>query len=155
MAGWVGSVIAVAGTLLGATLAYLFQRANALRSEVFTRDERLRQERMAAYSGFAGAMASLRQGVVSLWLVKQRMKDGPELLAAYTEADRLGALANHARLRAQLVAGDARIVAVAGAAFHPIDAISQAPDREKLVSHEKKLLELLDEFISVARDEIQ
>ena len=42
------------GTLLGSTVTYVFQRVNAGRVEKFARDERLRQERIAAYSGFAG-----------------------------------------------------------------------------------------------------
>ena len=66
MGGWQGSAIAVAGTLAGATLACLFQRANALRLESFGRAERLRQERIAAYGAFVGAVTGLRQGVVTL-----------------------------------------------------------------------------------------
>jgi hypothetical protein len=48
MAGWTNSMIAVAGTLLGATLAFAFQRANAIRSERFTRAQNLRNDRIAA-----------------------------------------------------------------------------------------------------------
>lgn len=54
MQGLLASVIAVVGTLLGSTVTYVFQRVNAGRVERFARDERLRQERIAAYSGFAG-----------------------------------------------------------------------------------------------------
>jgi hypothetical protein len=54
MQGLLASVIAVVGTLLGFTVTYVFQRVNADRVERFARDERLRQERIAAYSGFAG-----------------------------------------------------------------------------------------------------
>ncbi|MFE0930627.1 hypothetical protein ACFW4O_30810 [Streptomyces mutabilis] len=60
------SVIAVLGTLLGSGLTYLFQRQTMNRSEQFTRNERLRQERIAAYSAFAGALANYRRGQMDL-----------------------------------------------------------------------------------------
>jgi hypothetical protein len=56
---------------VGSTVTSVFQRVNAGRVERFARDERLRQERMAAYSGFAGAITELRRGVISLWFVRQ------------------------------------------------------------------------------------
>lgn len=70
MQGLLASVIAVVGTLLGSAVTYVFQRVNAGRVETFARDERLRQERIAAYSGFAEAITELRQGVISLWFVR-------------------------------------------------------------------------------------
>jgi membrane protein YqaA with SNARE-associated domain len=42
------SMIAVAGTLLGSTTTYIFQRLTAGRAEEFARNERLRQERLVA-----------------------------------------------------------------------------------------------------------
>jgi hypothetical protein len=54
------SVIAVLGTLGGATASYLFQGKISERNESKARDERLRQERLAAYSSFAGAVMDLR-----------------------------------------------------------------------------------------------
>jgi membrane protein YqaA with SNARE-associated domain len=88
---WMGNVIAVAGTLLGSVAGYVFQRLNAGRTERFARDERLRQERMAAYSGYAGAVTDLRRAVVSLWFLLQRTDSGDaERRAAYTDADRFG-----------------------------------------------------------------
>jgi hypothetical protein len=44
------SVIAVLATLGGATASYLFQGKISERNESKARDERLRQERLAAYS---------------------------------------------------------------------------------------------------------
>ena len=54
------SVIAVLGTLGGATASYLFQGKISERNESKARDERLRQERLGAYSSFAGAVMDLR-----------------------------------------------------------------------------------------------
>ena len=51
MQGLLASVIAVVGTLLGYTVTYVFQRVNAGHVETFKRDQRLRPEGIAAYSG--------------------------------------------------------------------------------------------------------
>jgi hypothetical protein len=60
MAVVLASVIAVLGTLGGATASFLFQRNISERNESKARDERLRQERLAAYSSFAAAVMDLR-----------------------------------------------------------------------------------------------
>jgi hypothetical protein len=52
MQGLLASVIAVVGTLLGSTVTYVFQRANAGCVERFARDERLRQERNSGLQRF-------------------------------------------------------------------------------------------------------
>jgi hypothetical protein len=110
------SVIAVAGTLLGSAITYLFQRLGAGR----VGEERLRQERLASYSALVGAMTELRQGVITLWFVRRR--DVPrrsDLNAAFIESDRLGAAADHARLRVQLITEDEDIATLADVAFEP------------------------------------
>lgn len=61
------SLIAVAGTLLGSLLTYLFQRRTALRTEAAARSERLRQDQLAACAGFAGAITELKRAVMASW----------------------------------------------------------------------------------------
>jgi len=155
--GWLTSAIAVTGTLLGATISYVFQRSHAGRAERFARDERLRQERIATYSAFAGAITELRRGVISLWFHQRRQDDSadPELRAAFTEADRLGAAAAHARFRVQLIAGDTDLVALADAASEPIGAIRGAADRAELVKHEDLCQERLTAFITAAGAQVR
>lgn len=156
MDAWLGSVIAVAGTLLGSVAAYVFQRLNAGRTERFARDERLRLERIATYSGYAGAVTDLRRAVISLWLLRQRADhEDPDLLAAYTEADRFGAVAAGSRFRVQLLADDARLVALAAAAAEPIDSIRDAADRAELREHEDRCEEALRVFIASASAQIR
>ena len=60
MAVVLAGVIAVLGTLGGATASYLFQGKISERNESKARDEQLRQERLAVYSSFAGAVMELR-----------------------------------------------------------------------------------------------
>jgi hypothetical protein len=136
---------------LGSTVTYVFQRVSAGRVERFARDERLRQERIAAYSGFAGAITELRQGVISLWFVRHRDDAArPELYAARAASDRLGAAADHARFRVQLLAENPNLLALADAAFEPISAIHHAADRAALVEHENRCQDLLKAFITAA-----
>ena len=153
---WVGSVIAVAGTLLGSVAGYVFQRLNAGRTERFARDERLRQERMAAYSGYAGAITDLRRAVISLWFVRRRTGPGdPERNAAHTEADRFGAAAAASRFRVQLLAEDLALVALAAAAAAPIESVHDAADSADLREHENRCEEGLHAFVSAASAQLR
>lgn len=69
MSAVVASLIAVAGTLLGASSTYWFQQRAAQRAEATARQERLRQDQLAACSEFAAAVDALEAaGVESLWL---------------------------------------------------------------------------------------
>jgi len=115
------SVIAVAGTLLGSTITYLFPRSSTERAERFARGERLRQERLATYTAFVGAMTELRHGAISLRFTRHRDDpDGPDVTAAFTESNRLGAVANHACFRVQLIAEDPDLVALAAPRSSPL-----------------------------------
>lgn len=149
------SIIAVAGTLLGSTVTFAFQRATAHRAEKFARDERLRQERLASYSAFAGAVTELRRGVISLWFHRRNRTEGPELVALHTESDSLGAAADHARFRIQLLADDLQLVALADAAFEPISAIRHAADLADLKEHETRCQNALTAFITAARAHVR
>jgi len=150
MDGLLTSVIAVAGTLAGSSLTYLFGRLTARRAELVARDERLRQERIAAYTAFAGAMTDLRQAVISRWLTQQQAPDGPDTRAAWTEADKRGAAADHARLRVRILTQDTELLRLADAAFEPISALNTATDRAELSGHEDRGQEILTAFIEAA-----
>jgi hypothetical protein len=149
------SIVAVAGTLLGSTTTYVFQRLTAGRAEEFARSEQLRQERLAAYSAFAGAVTQLRQAVIAVWFRQHRDHPDPEgVYALRAEADRLGAVADHARFRVQMVARDPDLVRQADAVFEPIDAIVEAADLAKLKEHETRCQELVKAFIATAGDQV-
>src|SRR5689334_11325211 len=83
------SLIAVAGTLLGSLSTYLFQRRTALHTERVTREERLRQDRLAACGTFAAVITEVKRAVITAWFRRDEHDD--EWRAAMTEADRMGA----------------------------------------------------------------
>jgi hypothetical protein len=149
------SLIAVGGTLAGAGLTYLFGQLTARRAERVARGERLRQELIAAYAGFAGAVTELRQAVISRWLSQQRDPHGPETGAAWIEADRRGAAADQARFTLRLLTEDSELLDLADAVFEPIGALGDAADLAELKAHEVRCQELLTEFVRVAGRQVR
>lgn len=63
----IASAIAVLGTLLGSGITLAFQQRTTEKGHQFARDERLRQERLDAYSIYAGALVNYRRCLVHLW----------------------------------------------------------------------------------------
>jgi hypothetical protein len=132
-------LIAVAGTLLGSVSTYWFQQKAARRSETDARQERLRQDRLAACSEFATAVSNLRSSVIAVWFRKNR-KDrqltDDEAVAgyhmAYTEADRLGAAAGTAKFRMLLVIDDPELSGLADAALRQVGAVMPARDKAEV-----------------------
>lgn len=149
MDGVLTTVIAISGTLAGSSLTYLFGLLSSRRTERVARDERLRQERINAYVAFAGAMTELRQAVIAKWFLKQR-DDEEKKRAAYTESDKRGAAADHARLRVQMLTDDAELRRLADAAFEPIGGLHDAPDLTALREQEELSQATLSAFIEAA-----
>ena len=157
------SIVAVAGTLLGSAATYIFQRLNAGRAEAFARNEQRRQERLAAYSAFASAITELRTAVIAVWFRQHRAhrdaddahRDADDVAALRAEANRLGAAADHARFRVQLLSRDPGLVSCADAAFEPIDAIYGAADLPEARVYETRCQEILGQFITAAGDEVR
>ena len=142
-------VIGVAATLLGSCSTYLFQSRTARRAEVFARDERLRQEQLIACSAYAASLTGLKRGLTGLWF--QRDQEGePAWKQAHGEADQLGAAAEAARFRVQLVTGDSRLIMLADSAFAALGAIRTASDRTEVAEVEKQFEGALKEFVIAA-----
>ena len=150
----VASLIAVVGTLLGSATTYLFQRQTIERAERFARQERLRQERMAVYGAFAGAVTDHRRAVVNLWFRRGAGPDDPGYRAAREECDRLGAALDHARFQVQLIADDTELLALAAGAHHRTSAISEAVDLDELKSHENRSRDAVGSFVTAASAQI-
>jgi hypothetical protein len=150
----IASLIAVAGTLLGSATTYLFQRQTVERAERFARQERLRQERMAIYGAFAGAVTEHRRAVVNLWFRRGADREDPDYRAARNECDHLGAALDHARFQVQLIADDGSLMALANAAHKPTSAISSAADRAELMTCENQSRDAVSAFIAAAAAQV-
>jgi hypothetical protein len=81
--GFWTALVAVAGTLGGATMTYIFGRHAAAEAESFARREQVRQDRLAAYLSFAEALSAFRWACYERW---HREHDDPRGDAAKTAA---------------------------------------------------------------------
>ncbi|WP_329279952.1 hypothetical protein [Streptomyces sp. NBC_01451] len=148
------SLIAVAGTLLGSIITFVFQRRSSVQAEIFARSLQLRQERLTTYSAYAGAVTALKQGTVALWFRLQGDADSPETRQAFTECDRLGAATENAQFRVRLLAEDDVLVALAASASDAIGPIRRASTRAELIEREQELQDALNAFIAAAAIQI-
>jgi hypothetical protein len=142
-------VIGVAATLLGSFSTYRFQQRTAERAEAFAREERLHQEQMVACSAYAGTLTELKRGLVTLWFHREDHASAA-WQATRIECDRLGANAESARFRVQLVSGDSELMVLADSAFSSIDGIHAASDRNELIRAEERFESAVKEFITAA-----
>ena len=148
-------LIGVAATLLGSFTTYLFQSRTAERAQSFERDERLRYEQLNACSAFASALTELKRGLITLWFRRGEDAQGADYLAARIEGDRLGASAEAAQFRVQLVLGDPELVMLADAAFTAVGAISSSPDRNELRERENHFEAAVTAFIRAAAERLR
>ena len=148
-------LIGVAATLLGSFTTYLFQSRTAERAQDFERSERLRYEQVNACSAFASAMTELKRGLITLWFYHQRDAAGEDYAAARIECDRLGASAEAARFRVQLVSGDPEVEMLANAAFTTVGALSSSPDRDELRERENHFEAAVTTFIHAASGQLR
>jgi hypothetical protein len=135
-------LIAVSATLPGSFGTYIFQQRSAVRAEVSAREERLRQERLAACGAFATAVTEFICGVVAAWL---RRSDPGEHRLALAEADRLGTFAEVAQFRLLLVSG--RPEPLADAAFAHMDTLGSAAGLAELKAAEADFGAAVSAFI--------
>jgi hypothetical protein len=148
-------LIAILGTLLGSTTSFLFQRRSADRAEEFARAERLRQERLMAYSAYAGAITELKRGIIGCWFRRRDTPGSAAYLEARAECDQLGAAAEQTQFRMRLISEDPALAALADAAFATIGAIDRATDNDQLAERETQCLKTLNAFIAHAAAQLR
>ncbi|WP_129788648.1 hypothetical protein [Promicromonospora panici] len=127
----VTSVVAVVGTLLGSLATHYFQRRNRADAERFQRNERLRQERVSAYTAFGGALGNLRRTSKDRWYAIHDQRDGadPEMLRY--ETYRLYTTALEALFRVQLITESGELIELGRQALDDVDRIKPNLEREE------------------------
>ncbi|MFF3845811.1 hypothetical protein [Streptomyces sp. NPDC002328] len=146
------SVIAVLGTLLGAGLTHRFQSRSVERTERFTRDERLRQERMDAYGAYAGALVNYRRILVHRWFREHEGASAEEVTEVRVEGYTLRSVAQEALFRVQMLAPDDALVERGRDVLTQIDLLVKAEDRPALDRRRDITRSLVTEFVTAARD---
>lgn len=128
----IASAIAVLGTLLGSAVTFAFQQRVAERGHDFTRGEKLRQERLDAYTAYAGALVNFRRTLVHLWFCthaqsyEQNREDPGQVAARSYE---LRSSAQEALFRLQMLTGDEALSARAQALFAEIAVVHKTESR--------------------------
>lgn len=113
----ISAIVAVAGTILGAILAYVFQNRASERVEASALQRELRAERTSVYSSYITALTEFSRGQTDWYNRRKEDLDGAATLAARIESYRLKSVAQALLARVQLVAGDQAVVAAAVNAF--------------------------------------
>ncbi|WP_166663521.1 hypothetical protein [Streptomyces sp. NBC_00582] len=145
------SVIAVLGTLLGAGLTHRFQVRAVERTERFTRDERLRQERMDAYGSYAGALVNYRRALVHRWFREHEGGSPEEVTENRMAGYELRSVAQEALFRVQMLSPDETLVQRAWEVLLQIDRVHKAADPEDFDRCRDITRELIKDFVTTAK----
>lgn len=155
MGSAITSLIAILGTLLGATATYVFQMRTAKQARQSAREERLWQERLAAYSAFAGALTDFRKSQNDRWHRKQEDPKSSEYVAARDESYRQRAIATAALFRLRLVTPNQDLDELASLALRLTEEIHEATDEQDRTDRGRKARRALLNFAQAAAANVQ
>lgn len=131
-------------------MTHLLQRLNADRVERLARDRQLRDDRLAVYSAFVGALVEFRRGQYDRAHRRFDGSDGEDYREARTESYRLRSAAQLELFRVQLVASDADITRCADEAMKLAEAIHDAQSVDEIQELGARAKLAANEFIDIA-----
>ncbi|MFB7365458.1 hypothetical protein [Streptomyces hydrogenans] len=144
------ALIAVAGTLLGVIATHWFQGRMTLRTAALARNEQLRQERIAAFSAFAGAVVEYRRSQNDRWFRAVENPGSEEAEESRHASYRQRTAAHQALFRVQLICDDAALRQLAEAAFVDTHCLHEAVGAEDRAHRSEQAKEALSRFIAAA-----
>ena len=150
----IASGIAVLGTLLGSGLTLAFQQRTTDRSHEFARREKLRQERLDAYSVYAGALINYRRCLVHLWFCEHEQPPPEDPDTVRVRAYDLRSNAQEALFRAQVLTDDAALSQSAGTVLADITALSKTEDRLQFDERRPATLDGITRLIMTAKQHL-
>ncbi|GHD35611.1 hypothetical protein [Streptomyces galbus] len=128
----IASAIAVLGTLLGSGITLAFQQRTIDRSHHLARRETLRQERLDAYSAYAGALVNYRRCLIHLWFCGQEQPPPEDPDAVRIRAYDLRSAAQEALFRVQMLTDDAGLGRAAADLLDGVTMLQKAETRAAL-----------------------
>ncbi|MFD6172966.1 hypothetical protein [Streptomyces coeruleorubidus] len=128
----IASGIAVLGTLLGSGITLAFQQRTVDRSHELTRREKLRQERLDAYSAYAGALVNYRRCLVHLWFCEHEQPPHEDPDTVRIRAYDLRSNAQEALFRAQMLTEEETLSQAAEKVLADVTALSKTDSRTEL-----------------------
>jgi hypothetical protein len=144
------ALIAVVGTLLGVVATHWFQGRAAERSAMLARAEQLRQERIASYSAFAGAVVDYRRAQNDRWFRAAQAPESPEAEESRYSSYQQRTAARQALFRVQLVCDDPDAREQAERAFELTHCMHEAGSEEERAHRSGEAKDALDRFIASA-----
>lgn len=150
----VTSIVAVVGTLLGSLATHYFQRRNRADAERFERGERLRQERVSAYTTFGGALVSLRRAQIDRWYAVHEKRQTADPDAIRYETYRLRTSALETMFRVQLVTESAHLIELAQQAIDSVDRLTLRIPAEEFKDARDVSRQAIFDFVKVAREHV-
>jgi hypothetical protein len=151
----VTSLVAVLGTLLGATATYVFQLRTARQARRTAREERLWQERLAAYTAFAAALTDFRKSQYDRWHRQRENPKSPEYLTARDHSYAQRATATSALFRLRLVTNSRELEQLATTALRLTEEIHDATDEQDRAHRGQQAGDALHKFTEAAAASVQ
>ncbi|WP_228080918.1 hypothetical protein [Streptomyces profundus] len=144
------SVIAVLGTLLGAGANHLFQQRVAVRGQLLAREERLREERLDAYTAYAAALVNYRRALVHRWFcLNEDPPPGDPVEARARSYERLNEV-EEALFRCRLLADRPTVGERAAEVLTEVKKLHEATDRADLDALRDRTREAIDAWVDDA-----
>jgi hypothetical protein len=150
MSSVASAIIAVVGTLLGATATYIFQRVDADRKDRVARAERFRQERLGVYIEFAAAVTDVRRAAHDRWYRRQEDPDAAAFAAARDHYYKVYAAARNVQLKLRLLTDDTDLLDVAQQAWERVAEIKDRDTEQERKVKGEQAKQALDAFIVAA-----
>ncbi|MEU6391170.1 hypothetical protein [Streptomyces sp. NPDC046939] len=149
------ALIAVLGTLLGSVVTHWFQARATMRGAELARAEQLRQERIASYSAYAGALLDYRRSQNDRWFRAHEQPGSPAAEAARFASYEARIAARQALTRVHLVCDVPRLRQLADAAFEFANCLHEAVDEEDRDRRSKRCSDALSAFVAAAAPSVQ
>jgi hypothetical protein len=150
------SLVAVAGTLLGAAVTHVLQNRQVNVAARAAATERLRQERIAVYSAYLDAVTTFGSRQILCWRALQAHgPDSAEHAAALVADHEARAVARAAGYRLTLIADDEAVVEAADALMAAALAVLDAADREAFSACTEAVRTASRAFVTAARSDLR
>lgn len=147
----IASAIAVLGTLLGSGLTLAFQQRTTDKGHQFTRHERLRQERLDAYSAYAGALINYRRCLVHLWFCEHEQPPHEDPGVVRVRAYDLRSNAQEALFRVQMLTDDEALSEAAEAVLEDVTALPKTNSRTELDERREKTRDDISRLVRASK----
>ncbi|GHH82861.1 hypothetical protein [Streptomyces capitiformicae] len=150
----IASAIAVLGTLLGSGITLAFQQRTTDRGHEFTRREKLRQERLDAYSAYAGALINYRRCLVHLWFCEHEQPPPEDPDAVRIRAYDLRSHAQEALFRVQMLTEDGPLARTAETVLADVTALTKTETRTQLDERRVQTRDAISRLVNSAKQHL-